>query len=40
MNRLHEMFSTDTLFASMNSIGGESCCEVYVGKPILLSEHE
>ena len=29
--RLHETFSTDTMFASAPVLGGELCCQLFVG---------
>ena len=37
VNRLHETFSTDTMFASFTAIGGETCCQVYVGNTSTLT---
>ena len=31
VNRIHETFSTDTMFASVTAIGGETCIQIFVG---------
>jgi len=39
VNRIHKTFSTDTMFAKKESVavGGETCCQVYVGNTSTLT---